>query len=81
MCATAAVGDGATLQPGVDDHRDTALAQLLGQPNPPAFLSQAVGQKGVRDHRERQGQSTVFSEGKGQWTSHGPPTGTISQSQ
>jgi hypothetical protein len=33
MCATAAVGDGATLQPGVDDHRDTALAQLLGQPN------------------------------------------------
>jgi hypothetical protein len=33
MSATAAVGDGATLQPGVDDHRDTALAQLLGQPN------------------------------------------------
>jgi hypothetical protein len=30
MCATAAVGDGATLQPGVDNHRDTALAQLLG---------------------------------------------------
>jgi hypothetical protein len=27
--ATAAVGDGATLQPGVDDRRDTALAQLF----------------------------------------------------
>jgi hypothetical protein len=28
MRATAAVGDGATLQPGVDDRRDSALAQL-----------------------------------------------------
>jgi alkylhydroperoxidase family enzyme len=26
MCATTAVGNGATLQPGVDDHCDTALA-------------------------------------------------------
>jgi|SRR6516165_1937302 hypothetical protein len=33
MCATAAVGDGATLQPGVDDHGDTALAKLLGWPD------------------------------------------------
>jgi hypothetical protein len=30
MCAAAAVGDGATLQPGVDDHCDAALSQLLG---------------------------------------------------
>jgi hypothetical protein len=30
ICAApAAVGDGATLQPGVDDRRDTALAQLF----------------------------------------------------
>jgi hypothetical protein len=33
MCVTAALGDGAILQPGVDDHRDTVLAQLLGRPN------------------------------------------------
>jgi hypothetical protein len=33
MCATAALGDGATLQPGIDDHRDTVPAQLLGRPN------------------------------------------------
>jgi hypothetical protein len=33
MCATAALGDGATLQHGVDDHRDTVLAQPLGRPN------------------------------------------------
>jgi hypothetical protein len=33
MCATAALGDGATLQTGVDDHRDTVLVQLLGLPN------------------------------------------------
>ena len=33
MCATAALSDGAALQTGVEDHRDTALAQLLGQPN------------------------------------------------
>jgi hypothetical protein len=34
MCATAAVGDGATLQPGVDDHRDTALAHCSASPMP-----------------------------------------------
>jgi hypothetical protein len=33
MRATAAVGDGATLQPDFDKHRDMALAQLLSQPN------------------------------------------------
>src|SRR5262249_19794903 len=33
MRSTAAVADGATLQPGVDDHRETALPLLLGQPN------------------------------------------------
>jgi hypothetical protein len=26
----AALGDGATVQTGIDDHRDTVLAQLLG---------------------------------------------------
>jgi hypothetical protein len=33
MWATAAVGDGVTLQPGVDDHGGTALAKLLGWPD------------------------------------------------
>jgi hypothetical protein len=33
MCATAALGDRATLQSGVDDHLYTVLAQLLGRPN------------------------------------------------
>jgi hypothetical protein len=32
MRAMAAVGDGGTLQPYVNDHRDTMLAHLLGQP-------------------------------------------------
>jgi hypothetical protein len=32
MCATAALSDGAAFQTGVDDHRDTVLAQLLGGP-------------------------------------------------
>jgi hypothetical protein len=35
MCATAALGDGATRQSGVDDHGDTVLAQLLGRRNAP----------------------------------------------
>jgi hypothetical protein len=33
MRVTAAVGDEATLQPCVNDHRCTALAQLLAHPN------------------------------------------------
>jgi hypothetical protein len=33
VCVTATLGDGATLQPGVDDHRDTVLVKLLGGGN------------------------------------------------
>src|SRR6516164_9540387 len=29
MCATEAVGDGATLQPGVDDHRDSPMPECI----------------------------------------------------
>jgi ketosteroid isomerase-like protein len=52
MCATAAVGDGATLQPGVDDHRDTALAQLLGT-HSWAALNRAASQKRIKALMER----------------------------
>src|SRR5262249_7463762 len=45
MCATAAVGDGATLQPGVDDHRDTALAQVLGMHSWPPRTTQSIANK------------------------------------